>query len=193
MIKRRRAKKSFDEMGKRWYDFDSQLEKAIYSHLCWTRVKRKISRKLTEDLKFHSYQQWKCYIYDKYQAYDKEKLDEFSRYLNQNIRNTKPSLKYWAIMATALITIAFTSLIDRIINIKLSADIPIWGMIILVLVGEIFFILLLFSVIIQTMYPIFDNSADENLYEDYKEIIDEIMRTKIKEENRLEKESNANT
>lgn len=177
-------RKSFDEIGKRWYDFDSQLEKAIYSYLCCIRVKRKITQKLTEDLKFNSYQQWKQYIYDKYQAYDKDKLNEFSRYLNQNIRNTIPTREYWQIVVTAVITMLFTMLFDRVfkINAKWFDDIPIWGIVILVLVGEIFFILLLIFLIIQTMYPLIDYSVDENFYRDYQEIIDEIICTKVIED-----------
>lgn len=40
---------------------------------------------------FDSYKEWKEYIQDKYSNQNEEGLEEFSRYLNQRLRNLKPS------------------------------------------------------------------------------------------------------
>lgn len=181
MIKNKKYKRSTIERGKRWYDFDFQLEKAIYDYLCCERVKKKMLRKLDEDQKFESYQQWKQYVLDKYQKLSAAKLTEFSRFLNQEIRDLKPSHEYWSIMGSALMAVIFTNVIDVALRTEVDfKGIPAWGIPIIIILIEIVIVLLVLFCIVQAMSPIFDNSASEGLLRDYKEIIDGIISEKDK-------------
>ncbi len=179
MIKGKKAGKSLKEIGKRWYDFDFVLERTIYCYLCCSREKKRKIRKMDEKLKFESYQQWKKYIWDKYEGFDKDKLYEFSRYLNQRIRNIRPNREYWSIVATVLLTLAITKIVDVYLNSQINfKDIP---AIVVVLLLPVLVVLSLVIIMIQTFYPMFDTNIDENLLKDYKEIIDEIVKAKIEE------------
>lgn len=180
-IKNKKSKRSPKERGKRWYNFDFQFEKAIYDYLCCKRVKKKMLRKLDEDLKFESYQQWKQYVVDRYQKLSVAKLTEFSRFLNQEIRDLKPSHEYWSIMGSALMAVIFSNVIDVALRTKVDfKGIPVWGIFIIITLVEIVTVLVVLFCIVQTMNPIFDNSASEGLLRDYKEIIDGIISEKDK-------------
>lgn len=174
MIKGKKAGKSFKEIGKRWYDFDFELERTIYCYLCCSREKKRKIRKLDEKLKFESYQEWKKYVKNKYDNFSKDMLVEFSRYLNQRIRNTLPGHEYWIIVATVSLTMAFTEIIDVVLS-KLM-EFSGMSMIIAILLSSIFIVLPMIFIMVQTFYPLFDNNIDENLLKDYKEIIDEIVK-----------------
>lgn len=179
MIKGKKAGKSFKEIGKRWYDFDFELERTIYCYLCCGREKKRKIRKLDEKLKFESYQQWKKHIWDKYERFDKDRLCEFSRYLNQRIRNIRPNHEYWNIMATALLTLVITKIVDIFLNSQMNfKDIP---AIVGVLLLPVLVVLPLVIIMYQTFSPMFDTNIDENLFRDYKEVIDEIVKVKAKE------------
>lgn len=179
MIKGKKAGKSLEEIGKRWYDFDFVLERTIYCYLCCSREKKRKIRKLDEKLKFESYQQWKKYIWDKYERYDKDRLYEFSKYLNQRIRNIRPNREYWSIVATVLLTLVITKIVDIILNPQMNFnDIPLF---VGVLFISVLVTVLLWFILIQTFYPMFDNNIDENFLRDYKEVIDEIVKVKAKE------------
>ena len=101
---------------------------------------------------------------------------EFSRYLNQNVRNLKPTYEYWATVTTVILTLALTKVFD----VFLSAQIDFKGIlsIVTVFIFEIFVEIFLIFVVFQTMKPIFDSNLDENFLRDYKEIIDELITKK---------------
>lgn len=181
VINNKKSKRSPKERGKRWYNFDFQFEKAIYDYLCCKRVKKKMLRKLDENLKFESYQQWKQYVVNKYQKLSVAKLTEFSRFLNQEIRDLKPSHEYWSIMGSALMAVIFTNIIDVAVRAEVDFNgIPAWAIFIIIVFIEIVIVLLVLFCIVQTMGPIFDNSASEGLLRDYKEIIDGIISERDK-------------
>ncbi|MBD5513699.1 MAG: hypothetical protein HDR06_03340 [Lachnospiraceae bacterium] len=116
MIKRKKAEKTLEEIGKRWYDFDYKIERTIYCYLCCYHIRERGAarnlRQLDEQLKFETYRQWKQYIGSKYINYSRDKLNEFSRYLNQMIRNKRPFDKALNILSTAVITLICTELFN---------------------------------------------------------------------------------
>ena len=179
MIKGKKAGKTLDEIGKRWHDFDIKSEKIIYCYLCCNRYRliNKKLRNLNDDLKFEEYRQWKYYICNKYQNYSKEKLIEFSRYLNLKIRNIKPSHEYWIIMATAFLSMLLTKAVEIVTGIQKDfSNYSVWITLSVTLVVEALVIMLLIYLIVKIVYPIYDNHFDENFLIDYKEIIDDIIK-----------------
>lgn len=184
MIKGKKAARTLNEIGKRWYGFDFKIEKNIYCYLCCWRLKRKDLRKLNEKLKFESYHEWKEYISNNYQGYREEELTEFSRYLNLRIRHTKSSDVYWVLMDTALMSVIFTVLINIVFSMHINlSDISDWYTFLIIPILGMFFMAVLIFVIIEVVYPIFDGRFEESFFEDYKEIIDEIISGKQNREN----------
>lgn len=179
MINKRKSDRTLDSIGKRWYNFDFYSEKNIYCYLCCVDSRKKKIKKLDEKLKFVSYSQWKQYICNKYENYDKDELEEFSRYLNQRIRNIKPGREYLNIILPCFITLAFTISIDKILDLNLNTtSISNLGSVIIIIFLSILFIISMFSIIRNTFLPIKENSGDTNLLIDYKEIIDEMISVK---------------
>lgn len=64
------------------------IEQSIYYYVCCIKGKGRALRKLDKELEFELYLEWKQYIFDKYKSI------EFSRYLNQKIRNIKSDYEY---------------------------------------------------------------------------------------------------
>lgn len=179
MIKRKRTEKTLDEIGKRWHDFNFKSEKTIYLYLCCKHIKRKELRNLNDDMKFKEYRQWKDYICDKYQNCSKDKLIEFSRYLNLKISDIKPSHEYWTIMSTAFLSMLFTTVINGVMGIhKEFSNYSVWITLLVTLVLGALFIIPLIYLIIKIVYPIYDNHFNEDFLKDYKEIIDDIIEGK---------------
>lgn len=175
MIKGKKAGKCFEEIGKRWYEFDFELEKGIYCYLCCYRIKRKELRNLNDDLMFETYQKWKQYVYNKYSNYSREQLMEFSRYLNYEIRNERPFRKYWDIMLPITISLVFTKIFDIGLALYVeSVENPSMLNILLLLCLEVIGVIFLINI----FRPLFDDNIKENLFIDYKEIVDEIIEEK---------------
>lgn len=176
MRKSKKMKRSLDSIGKRWHEFDFNLERNIYRYVCCAKMNWKTAWRLDKNLKFETYQQWKNYIINKYENVDKDMLIEFSRYLNQNARNLKPTHEYWVMAATAVLTLALTKMVDAFLYAQMDSK----GIsaIVTVVVFEIFVVIFLAIIVIQTMKPIFNNNVDEYFLRDYKEIIDELITKK---------------
>ena len=179
MIKGKKAGRTLDEIGKRWYDFDFKSERVIYCYLCCCKIKEKHFardiRKLDEKLRFETYQEWKQYVCNKYYNYRTEELSEFSRYLNQKIRNERPINEGVSILLAALTTLIFTEIFDSFlytyekINIKI-----VW------LIGCIVFLPPMAYGIAKILSLMFDNNIEKDFFEDYKEIIDEMIEDSLK-------------
>lgn len=179
MIKYKNTKKDFGKIGKRWHNFDLKSEKKIYCYLCCMRDGIFKPRKLDNDLKFESYQQWKKYVNNKYENFNVSELIEFSRYLNQGIRIIKPTQEYMTITITALMTWLLTVLLNFLVNRNIDLRNTMLEDIIETVIFSIVFILLLFLFVMQTFIPILKNDAEKNFLSDYKEIIDEMISEKI--------------
>ncbi len=179
MIKGKKAGRTLDEIGKRWYDFDFKSERVIYCYLCCCKIKEKHFardiRKLDEKLRFETYQEWKQYVCNKYYNYRTEELSEFSRYLNQKIRNERPINEGLSILLAALTTLIFTETFDRFLYTyeKISIKI-VW------LIGCIVFLLPMAYGIAKFLSLMFDNNIEKDFFEDYKEIIDEMIEDSLK-------------
>lgn len=174
-------KKTFEKIGNDYYGFQFQLEKNIYCYLCCKHVKRiEVYRgirfcKLDEKQKFNTYHQWKQYIYNKYCNYTIEELSEFSRYLNQMIRDKKPNQENSIIVITVVLTLLFSEIykkVEKFISHILEFK---YGLGIIVMVCACMSIAIFIS---RITFPIFDNSLEENFFRDYKGIIDNMLGEK---------------
>ncbi len=180
---KRKYVRNFRGVGKSRYKFEFNLEKNIYSNLCLCRIKKKELKKIENKLKFTTYSEWKHYIYNKYKDYDKEFLSEFSRYLNQGIRNIQPGREYLNLAIPIILTIVFTEFIERILEINnILSEFPLLICVIMIPILLIILFVPFFYFIWNTLSPVWDNNIEENLFKDYKEIIDEILKEKLKQE-----------
>lgn len=180
MIKGKKSGETFDEIGKRWYGFDFKTEKVIYCYLCCRRVKRKALRNLDQNLKFETYQQWNDYVCDKYQRYKKAELAEFSRYLNQMIRNLKPSHEYSSIVAGALTSVFFAVAFNVVFNDDDFGNISIWHISLRMILLQIFLFIPIVFCVNDITTPLFDKHFEKDFLKDYKEIIDNLRDEKMK-------------
>lgn len=157
MIKGKKHGKTLDEIGKRWHEFNLKSEKNIYCYVCCKRVKKKALRDLNEELKFETYQQWKQYVCNKYQNYNIDELIEFSRYLNQMIRNLKPSHEYSSIVASALTSVIFTVTFNWVFNTyKDFSNLPLWRASGVMMLLVIFLFIPILHFINDITNPLFD-------------------------------------
>lgn len=190
MYRKRRYKRKLEGIGKNEFGFDVGLEKDIYCYLCCIPMRKGRIKKLTEKQKFTSYQKWKQYVSGKYETYSRDCLIEFSRYLTQRIRNIKPVREAWAILFSSIIGFLFSDIIGKMADddfsfLKASNVISLLA-IIIILAISIFSLIL---IVRELVMPIFDNDIEENMFTDYKEIIDEMIKERDKKSRKNKKKS----
>ncbi len=167
---------SMEKLGKEYYDFDFLEEKNIYKYLCRRHMKKNSIKKMDNNLKFETYEQWKRYIFNKYKDYQNEKLIEFSYFINQKIRDVKPRREFWNIIITIIVTLNVEKILEDISNISGTSILEkIGGVIALIVI-----IMVVVWFIIWITGRIFDEADEENLYRDYKEVIDEMIEKNYK-------------
>ncbi len=175
-------------------DFDKEF--IIYQWLCNSLPKRK-KKKLKDEFKFGSYATWKTHIMEHCKKYEYVQLIELSRYLNLEIRN---SVRFNSIMALIFIPFLIT-IISSVVFQQLNKNMPyvdiakilnhlpfstlidkmfyiIITMLLLLLLGLIVFVVPMIFVLI-IFYIAKVNSILELkkiFYEDYKEIIDNMIK-----------------
>ena len=182
-FKRKRYKRTLDDIGKEIYNFDLKKEKNIYNYVSCYKFTKKGKKQLDDELKFDSYGKWKNYIVTKYSECKSCQLEEFSRYLNQRIRNAKVNHTYWGMVIPIMLTIVTTRVLEVILNVNfnlLEGDdllIKIILYIVFMLIISIVILIPGFLMIKEIVEPIFDNDMEKNLFEDYKEIIDDMMKS----------------
>jgi ABC-type multidrug transport system permease subunit len=151
--------------------FDFDLEKKIFKYLYYGK-----KRKLDKENQINSYMDWKHRIEKMYSSFSIEQLQDFSRWLNQKIRDSKPSHEYSQICITVLITWFLTKVLDeycnRITNLKIS------------FLAIVIFSIIVFFIVLYGCSKLYDMLFTENmkiaLYTDYKEVIDDLISQKEK-------------
>lgn len=178
MISKRKSGRTLDNIGKRWHNFDFQSEKNIYCYLCCDKMKKRALKKLDEKLKFVSYSQWKQYICDKYENYNKDELIEFSRYLNQRIRRIKPIREFIRLCFSAIITLVITKMIEVFYSIDTAKLNSMLSIVIIEIIVIVFVVIPFILFLIEIFIPIREDNTEENFLKDYKEVIDKIISEK---------------
>lgn len=169
------------DYGKEKFDFDYDLEKIIYMHLWHEKIKKKDFRRLDKEVQFDTYSKWKDYVENKYKDKSKEDLEDFSRHLNQEMRNNQPVNKCWEICIPILISMLVSQFSNFIIgyqgfdgNIFFHKILEIVILVSITIVVAIFFVYLFYKI----SKPIWDGEEKCDFLEDYKEIIDHIISQK---------------
>lgn len=146
--------------------FDLDKEMAIYFNLCNEKINKK-QKKLIEGYEFDTYAEWEKYITSKYEPFSIKSLNEFSRFLNHQVRRRFSIRSFLAIFITALITIIITSWFDIVFSGKFLFN---------VCVGCIIFGFLFNRMLFQDI----KDKVESSFFEDYKEIIDKIIEKKLR-------------
>lgn len=155
---------------KKWsrvFDFNVSQEKAIYAYVCREKIKR--YRKKYLICKFDTYAEWKDYVKGKYISYSSDSLIEFSRYLNYQIRIQPDVNGAFALFMAPI----FTVLINFYFEVQTSETSGIVRVVILVP-----WLFLMGWMVIQVINMSSGDKMKCAFYEDYKEIIDELIREK---------------
>ena len=175
ILKRKRDKrKPVSQRRMEFYKFDIQQEQNIYTYLCKGKLRIKVSKKMSDDIKFETYGQWKQYIWDKYHNFSDEKLEEFSRYLNQCSRDIKPVYECWKMFISICLALMFNTFFEFLISIgdfhfrSILEGVVIIGF---VMIASGFFS----YTIAKISMPLSDQEHERNFYLDYREIIDEMI------------------
>ncbi len=179
---RKKYGNTLDKIGERRYEFDYQLEKNIYSYLCRYQRKKKNVYKLDTKLKFNTYQEWKKYICEKYSSYSQEELVEFSRFLNQKIRISSPTMTCYNLYIPICASFFIGYITDNLVTMKLDlSDLSFLGALIYIFIWTLIFIAIILGIamlLFPTIFePIWNHDMDKNMFIDYKEIIDEMLNT----------------
>lgn len=180
MFSKNKERRTLDNRGWKEFKFDFQGEKNIYLYLWRIKLRKKKVMKLEGKLKFDKYENWKQYVRKQHIGDGIDKLEEFSRFLNQKLRNLNPNQEYWntfiPIMATLVIEEGFDMLFEKQEEfVKLGFWVGLISQIIFTLIVIISMVVFILKVVM----PIWDNNTDRDFLEDYKEIIDEILEEKI--------------
>lgn len=185
--KRKEYKRKLNEIGIRKFEFNFHKEKNIYTCLCLVPGYRRILKEIEDEYKFGSYGEWKKYIEDKRKSSNKQDLMEFSRYLNQRLRNVKPVKQANEIF----VSVALALVIEKFVEVLLESTEIVsitetrWEILIvyaLIMLGIAGFVFVLWNLI----SPIWDYNLEENFILDYKEIVDNLI-DKADEHNDTEK------
>lgn len=196
---------SYQNIGKMEYDFDFQKEKLFYSNLCFQKMKKKSRTQYQKNLKelnenkgekdkytLITYSDWKRYILNKYDSkeYSKDKLINFSAYLNIGCRNWGTSYEWKNILSSVTITVVFTALLGfakmeeieklNILISQLGEKIYIRALILEAVVLVLFIIVIATFILWIMTRSTYNDKLIQNMYEDYKKIIDELIENKKK-------------
>jgi hypothetical protein len=193
-------KKYYKKYWKRILSYDYNSEFKIYKFLCG-EIKWREKRKVPVDKQFKSYSEWKNYVELFYKRKELREIKEFYRYLNCMKRVQHTSYKFndtfLIPFVVALITgslapkllelqlpiINFEEIFDKIALNALLQKIIVLGLLLLFVI--IIFILIVVMIVLPlTLFiiSIFNRVSDYKLevdfYEDYMEIIKEIINEK---------------
>lgn len=194
MLFKRKKKylRNVKEIGKRKYDFDISLEKDIYNYLSCYKMRRKVLDNLKDELRFDSYHKWRQYIREKYKDYDMDKLMEFSRYLNRELRGVKTGKAYWTMVIPVMLTLIITQISEWILELNFNvSEEPLnlaEDQVEFILIKIIAFVIVLamgfggyFLFLKKCLEPIFENDNEKWFLMDYKEVVDGIIEeSKVK-------------
>ncbi|MBP3505964.1 MAG: hypothetical protein J6K43_06135 [Lachnospiraceae bacterium] len=150
------------------FNFNVSQEKVIYRYVC--REKIEYFRKRDLVYKFDTYMEWKNYVRNKYMAYNEKSLMEFSRYLNYQLRR-QPDIN-------GVFALCLAPLYTWVINFYFEIQTANISKIVFVII-IIPWVLLLCWMLKETINMSTGDKMNRAFYEDYKEIIDELILEKL--------------
>lgn len=182
MLKRKKRTRALYTIGNEYFEFNSNYEQKIYDYLCCNGSNKKLKKlkKCLGENAFTRYCDWENYVRNKYNNYDDVMLNEFSRHLNQRIRNNEPGKKIDTIMAEVSLPFILTAITTSFISIKVDNTIglPIIFITIFLMISTIVFGM---GIIITKIYDSLSNIIKQQYFlTDYKKIIDNMLSERKK-------------
>lgn len=187
------------------HNFNSDMEFCIYKDLCTPKDPKKSDMKKMEGIRFKTYDEWNTYIRKKYADAPLKGLREFKRFLNGRRRALGVINNWWYIFLVPFIILVLgTYIMDSLKEISLFQKLDFgtgWQtfpqfnglekmlFLLLVLIGVILaaspalvIIFGMFVFIWKMLSTSMENEQEAAFYDDYMEIIDEMIEDKEKTE-----------
>ena len=191
-------KKRYREYWKKRLNYDYEKEYNIYKYLCGGMRHKRQEKKIPKERRFEAYSTWKEYVISCYETRDLEKLKEFRRYLNRCRRaekSTKGTLNalilplYSAFTTQVLVKIEWADIsnVNEVfannmigygwdVETIMSILAIIWIAIVVVL--GLLILTPMFFMVMNIVRTAISEGEIEAFYEDYIEIIDEVIAQK---------------
>ncbi|MCI8427443.1 MAG: hypothetical protein HFJ03_07930 [Lachnospira sp.] len=122
ILKRNKRKSFIKANGIKNYGFDFDKEFNKYLFLCGEKIKKSQWKKLDDNDKFYTYEEWETSIKNKYTVYSMKALEQFYKYLNHCQRKIQPHKEfinpYVSALFTAVMTFYITVLCTETIDKK---------------------------------------------------------------------------
>lgn len=169
-------KKRENEFSKEFYP---KKERRIYQYLCGYRI---LFWQLKEDELFHTYREWESYVKKKCRKFKLDQLREFQKFINHKKRVSDHVVKMLSIMVTAVITVFFSEGVIKFLKSACTEE----NILAVIIGGILAFIglLIMCPIVIKVMdYIMLSARLEVLFYEDYQQIINEVMNGKMKESN----------
>lgn len=194
-------RKTYREYWKRMLNYDYGKEYNIYKYLCGGMRHKWQEKKIAEERRFKTYSDWKEYVMACYKTSDLNELKEFYRYLKRGRRIEKsargiPNGIILPLSVALITTIATDASWRNIFSESLKvirSFVDMYGMSLIAgiisIVGGIIFLVCIILVVLVILVPIFflimkvlktaiSEGEIEAFYEDYIEIVDEVIAQK---------------
>ncbi|MDE5803676.1 MAG: hypothetical protein K2I22_12240 [Lachnospiraceae bacterium] len=194
-------RKTYREYWKRMLNYDYENEYNIYKYLCGGMRHKWQEKKIAEERRFKTYSDWKEYVMTCYKTSDLNELKEFNRYLKRGRRIEKsakgiPNGIILPLCVALITTIATDASWRNIFGESLEvirSFIDMYGISLIAgiisIIGGIIFIVCIILIVLVILVPIFflimkvlntaiSEGEIEAFYEDYIEIIDEVIAQK---------------
>lgn len=177
-ILRNTRKNCIKKIGKEKFNFDAEEEFIKYKYVCCAKMERKEWKKCKKYDTSYSYSEWEGKIKEKYSMYSKFQLEEFSKHLELGIRDNNTSREINSIVFAALLSSVLAVIFGNLVLPKIQELKTVWEFLIflisilLVITPELVFVI--YSVYI----PMQNNNLEQEMYSDYKEVIDMLINEK---------------
>lgn len=173
-----RMRKSLSKIGENKFGFIVQEEVNIYKYLVCRKLRKRDIEKLREKgVLFNYYSEWEGSVINAHKSDDEEKLKEFSRHLEQRIRNEQIISQYIALAIPILLTAFLTTVLGMVLelfNQDLSGE-P-WWVGIMVICAGLFAAMFVGYFFADFFKDMIDYQTREKMFVDYKNVIDKMIQ-----------------
>nr|DAQ50362.1 MAG TPA: hypothetical protein [Caudoviricetes sp.] len=174
---RTKRKNCINKIGKEKYNFNSKEEFIKYKYMCCVQMKKREWKKCREYDVSYSYSEWKGKIREKYNIYSKSQLEEFSRYLKLGVCDNNISREIKSVVWASLLSSAFAVVFENIVFPKNQGRV-VWIAIVLFIFLVAIAVWGMLIIIFVVYTPIQNSNLEKEMYSDYQEIINELIREK---------------
>lgn len=150
--------------------FDVEKEKIVYTYLCKDKLGRKQRKLLTDETKFNSFRSWEQHITNRYNAYNKESLIEFSKFLNFLLRDAERVTDYSKNICLAYLSSAFSVIVTTVFSQSIEDKVA--------FIVAIIFMPIILAILVVQIYSSYGDNKSVYFYKDVKEIIEKLIRSK---------------